>query len=119
MHDNCDFEFIHRFDINVISRCLRLKSFSFRWKAWQFVLVGKKMVVSCCAYGSCTNRFGEKKGLGFFRFPLKPMERRSRWIQAVRRKNWNPSPHSRICGEHFVSGHLHNTLYIHVFSSAC
>ena len=61
------------------------------------------MVVSCCAYG-CRNRHGEKPGLGFFRFPTQPNERRKRWMQAVRRRDWQPSKHARICGDHFVSG---------------
>ena len=61
------------------------------------------MVVSCCAFG-CTNRHGQREGLRFFRFPSKPVERRQKWIIAVKRKNWQPSKHTRICGDHFVSG---------------
>ena len=40
-------------------------------------LVGKcyKDVVSCCAYG-CNNRFRERQGLGFYRFPAVPKARR-------------------------------------------
>ena len=65
-------------------------------------LVGKKMVVSCCAH-SCANRHGAIEGLGFFRFPVQP-EKRQRWIVAVNRKDWSPRKHTRICGQHFVSG---------------
>ena len=61
------------------------------------------MVVSCCAFG-CSNRYGQKKGLGFYRFPTLLQDRRQKWIQAVKRENWTPSNHSRICGSHFVSG---------------
>ena len=25
-----------------------------------------------------------------------------RWVQAVRRKSWQPTPHSFICSEHFL-----------------
>ena len=49
-------------------------------------------------------RHREKPGLGFFRFPTQPIERRKRWIIAVKRKDWQPSKYTRICGEHFVSG---------------
>ena len=70
------------------------------------------MVVSCCAVG-CRNRYGERPGLGFFRFPLVPDERRKRWVIAVKRDRWNPS---RICGDHFISGTLYS--YNHVFRKA-
>ena len=60
------------------------------------------MVVSCCAYG-CTNRFVKEGTLGFFRFPAEP-ERRRRWIVAVKRKDWVPKKHTRICGQHFSTG---------------
>ena len=68
-------------------------------------LVGKKeiMGVSCCAFG-CTNRHRQREGLRFFRFPNKPVERRRKWITSVKRKDWQPSKHTRICGDHFVSG---------------
>ncbi|KAL5475718.1 hypothetical protein EMCRGX_G025566 [Ephydatia muelleri] len=42
-------------------------------------------------------------GLGFYRFPFKNEGRLRRWIQAVRREDWQPSKYSRICGDHFVS----------------
>ena len=61
------------------------------------------MVISCCAVG-CSNRYGGKPGLGFFRFPLYPIQRRRNWIAAVRRKDWDPGRYARICGEHFVTG---------------
>ena len=61
------------------------------------------MVVGCCAYG-CDNRFRTRQGLGFYRFPTLPHDRRKKWIAGVRRKHWTPTKHSRIYGEHFVSG---------------
>ena len=44
------------------------------------------------------------QGSFFFRFPMQHGERKKRWILAVRRKSWNPTKHTRICGDHFVSG---------------
>ena len=61
------------------------------------------MVVSCYTYG-CRNRFGEIKGLGFYCIPVHPNDRRERWIIAIKRVNWKPSKHARICGDHFESG---------------
>ena len=66
-----------------------------------------RMVNSCCAY-ECRNRMGERKKLGFFRFPSKRKEkaRRELWIRALKRKDWVPAANSRICGVHFVSGEV-------------
>ena len=61
------------------------------------------MVVSCCAFG-CKNRHGERTGLGFYRFPITDRARRLKWIKALKRQNWIPTVHSRICGDHFISG---------------
>ena len=72
------------------------------------LLIGKgegqsfEMVVSCCAYG-CVNCHGNRKGLGFFRFPVLPEGRRRQWIAAVKRKDWKPTKHTRICEEHFTT----------------
>ena len=59
-----------------------------------------KMVNSCCAYG-CRNRMDKRKKRGFFRFPSKRKEkaRREMWIRALKRKDWVPTAHSRICGD--------------------
>uniref|UniRef100_A0A3B3QI30 THAP-type domain-containing protein n=1 Tax=Paramormyrops kingsleyae TaxID=1676925 RepID=A0A3B3QI30_9TELE len=57
---------------------------------------------SCCATG-CTNRFNKKSELSFYRLP-KNKERRSKWIAAIGRSNWNPGSETWICGFHFASG---------------
>ncbi|KAL5469299.1 hypothetical protein EMCRGX_G030541 [Ephydatia muelleri] len=63
-------------------------------------------IASACeiCFGRDPNRYGERPGLGFYRFPVGPHDRRLKWIQAVSRKGWVPTVHSRICGDHFVSG---------------
>ena len=63
------------------------------------------MLVSCCAVG-CINRYGERPGLGFYRFPTNPKRRRQKWISAVNRKGFTPNKHTRLCGEYFVAGWL-------------
>ena len=60
------------------------------------------MPSSCCAFG-CASRYSKKKGVKLYRFPIDP-ERRSLWIQAIKREKWQPNEHSRICGRHFISG---------------
>ena len=47
---------------------------------------------------------GRGQGSVFFRFPTQLNERRKRWMQVVRRKDWQPTKHAWICGDHFVSG---------------
>ena len=44
------------------------------------------MVVSCCAY-DCNNRFGERQGLGFYRFLAVPRAKRKEWMRAVKRQD--------------------------------
>ncbi|QQP38865.1 Putative LOC101240618 [Caligus rogercresseyi] len=61
------------------------------------------MVKSCAAY-NCSNRSVqtlESRGISFHAFPKDPLLRR-RWILAVRREKFNPSPFTWICSEHFL-----------------
>ena len=57
---------------------------------------------NCCAVG-CSNVFRKGSGIQFYRFPV-DLERRSKWIAAVNRQNWNPTEYNWICSKHFVSG---------------
>lgn len=52
---------------------------------------------------SCSNRYHKGCGLSFYRFPV-DSDRRSKWIAAVKRENWQPNEHSWVCSAHFVSG---------------
>ncbi|KAM4728869.1 uncharacterized protein FYW61_011697 [Anableps anableps] len=51
----------------------------------------------CVAFG-CTN--GGGSGVSFFSFPKDP-RRRKIWVDAVRRKDWKPTKHSKLCSDHF------------------
>ncbi|XP_074646237.1 THAP domain-containing protein 1-like [Tubulanus polymorphus] len=59
----------------------------------------------CVAVG-CHNRQDVSPNLHFYRIPAASAtaNRRSRWIAAIRRDNWTPSPHDRLCSSHFISG---------------
>ncbi|XP_035224594.1 THAP domain-containing protein 6-like [Stegodyphus dumicola] len=57
------------------------------------------MVNSCVAFG-CTNRRIAGSGITFHRIPKDPTLREA-WIQAIRRKDWNPSANAFLCSEHF------------------
>lgn len=57
------------------------------------------MYISCSAV-NCCNCYGEKPGLGFFRFPSLPVEKVDR---CRKKKRLMLSKHSRIYGEHFIS----------------
>ena len=35
------------------------------------------------------------------------------WIRALKRKDWVPTAHSRICGDHFVSGEVQMGIATH------
>ena len=61
--------------------------------------------MSCVAYG-CTNRICEEireRNISFHSFPKNDIIRQQ-WINAVNRKNWEPSKNSRLCSVHFLEG---------------
>ena len=60
------------------------------------------MPSSCCCVG-CTNRQVKRSSLKFIRFP-EDEQLRNKWIAAIRRENWKPNEHTRICGQHFIKG---------------
>ena len=65
------------------------------------------MVATCCVV-NCTNRHSAGCGISFFRFPADASQQRA-WLAAIRRRNidgslWTPSPHDRVCSNHFVRG---------------
>ena len=65
------------------------------------------MVVSCVAYG-CTNRHkGAGSSLAFHKFP-QDIEKRRKWIHALRRDNFEPTSSSRLCSEHFQPSDYEN-----------
>ncbi|KAL5245952.1 hypothetical protein ACI65C_013360 [Semiaphis heraclei] len=57
---------------------------------------------SCVAYG-CQNRASPGQSTHFFRFPHSNEELMKKWIEAIKRKNFKPSQHSRICSDHFTN----------------
>ena len=42
------------------------------------------------------------KGLAFI--GSLPKIRKEMWLNAIKRKNWIPGKHTRLCGDHFVAG---------------
>ncbi|XP_041965645.1 THAP domain-containing protein 1-like isoform X1 [Alosa sapidissima] len=56
----------------------------------------------CCAVG-CNNSKSNKDGHTFYNIP-KNKERRQKWIAAIKRDQWTPTEHSRLCNEHFITG---------------
>ena len=57
---------------------------------------------------SLTNRHSAGCGISFFRFPANASQQRA-WLAAICRRNidrslWTPSPHDRVCSNHFVRG---------------
>ncbi|XP_043245634.1 uncharacterized protein LOC122393536 isoform X1 [Amphibalanus amphitrite] len=59
-------------------------------------------MVNCCVPG-CTNRSGDKNKYAFYRFPSNKLIRQ-RYIRAIRRENFTPTEHTRICSWHFPNG---------------
>ena len=64
------------------------------------------MVVSCAAYG-CSQRFHKEADIRFHSFPLTNPDLLRNWLIAMRRENFSPKKHSRLCGKHFLSTDYH------------
>eukprot|EP00105_Crassostrea_gigas_P027917 XP_011449409.1 PREDICTED: THAP domain-containing protein 1-like [Crassostrea gigas] len=60
------------------------------------------MPAHCCAYG-CKSRQTAGENIKFFRIP-KDEHLRAKWISAIKRDDWEPSDHTRICSKHFING---------------
>ena len=50
----------------------------------------------------------KKQNIIFDRFPSEP-ERKEKWLKKLRRKDWQPSKHSKICSDHFTESNLNRT----------
>ncbi|KAL2092106.1 hypothetical protein ACEWY4_011904 [Coilia grayii] len=55
----------------------------------------------CCVAYKCSNRT-ERTKISFFRFPFSDKDRLQKWIRNVKRQNWTPTKHSRLCSLHFT-----------------
>ena len=60
----------------------------------------------CSAWG-CDRRFSKEAGIPFHKFLLKEKERLKIWLIAMRRDDFKPTIHSRICAKHFVTTDCH------------
>ena len=66
------------------------------------------MPKSCVAVNCTSHNMKKDDKVSFHVFP-KNIDRRERWIQAVKRQNedgskWIPSTHAVLCGKHFIEG---------------
>ena len=66
----------------------------------------------CCAVG-CDNSRQRNPGIQFVSIP-KDLDRRNKWLAAIRRDHWQPTSNSRLCSQHFVSGKLFTYCYLFV-----
>ena len=64
-----------------------------------------EMVNSCCAHNCTTRDVKETREavIKFYRIPVKE-PKRTLWLNAIARKDFNPKPHTVICSQHFVGG---------------
>ena len=66
-----------------------------------------------CYVINCARRFEKGSGITFLRIPDRE-PKRSAWIDAIRRKNWVPSEHERVCSENLLSGKFQFRLMLSV-----
>ena len=56
----------------------------------------------CCVY-NCPNKQTPNCNIYFHCFPLTNAELTARWVHVIRRNNFKPNEHSRICQFHFLA----------------
>lgn len=62
------------------------------------------MVKYCAVYGcsnSSVNTFVDGKRISFHKFPLKDEKLLKTWLVKIKREDFQPNEHSRICSSHF------------------
>ena len=61
----------------------------------------------CCCVPMCSNNRKRTAAAGmltsYYRLPADP-KRRNVWLKLIRRVNWVPKCHHRICSSHFLNG---------------
>uniref|UniRef100_UPI00398E3F26 THAP domain-containing protein 5-like isoform X1 n=2 Tax=Pristiophorus japonicus TaxID=55135 RepID=UPI00398E3F26 len=55
-----------------------------------------------CSVPDCKNRFKKGSGITFHRFPISRPDLMTKWLKAVARENWMPSPRATLCSDHFT-----------------
>jgi len=81
-----------------------------------------------CSVKDCKKRGTQGGTISYHRFPAIILDegertrelstrRRQAWIASLRRKDWEPTEHSRVCSVHFISGS--QMLYVHVHVAKC
>nr|ACO14780.1 THAP domain-containing protein 2 [Caligus clemensi] len=66
--------------------------------------------MSCAAFG-CKNQCSPKSDVSFHRFPRDP-ELRQEWVRNLKKADFTPKEHSRICSEHFTPECFNRTLNV-------
>jgi len=94
--------FLHH--VKAMTRCVKIARRHFEWKGVQGEV--SVMVKNCSTVG-CTKVYKKDNGISFYWFPTN-VERKRKWIAAVRWENRMSTKHSWICSQHFVTGKKSN-----------
>ena len=68
-----------------------------------------RMVTSCCAFNCSTRdtKVSREAGIKFYRIPRKE-PKRTLWLNAINKKNFQPRAHTVICSQLFVGGECYD-----------
>ena len=55
----------------------------------------------CCSAYGCKRKFNKNDKVRFHSFQLKNEEFLKKWLAAMKREDFVPTKHSRICDDHF------------------
>ena len=78
----------------------------------------KAAMPQTCSAAGCKSRKDKDCKKSFYRIPV-DRGQREQWVAAINRKDWTPTPYSRICSDHFVLGESNCTRYgkIEIYST--
>ncbi|CAL1262401.1 unnamed protein product [Larinioides sclopetarius] len=67
---------------------------------------------SLCCVPNCRNNYKNTTNISVFKFPTEE-EIKRKWTSAIRRKDFVPTKHSRVCIKHFTANDIVNSVTIY------
>ena len=79
----------------------------YAYKLYKFISLKWQQVLGHTVLLEDAIKVTKEAGISFHTFPLKDKERLKNWLIAMRRDDFKPTMHSRICSKHFLTTDYH------------